>query len=66
MPDLAVTDFITAIALVLVLEGLSLAAFPGMLERALRQLAAMPPEALRWAGLLMAVLGVFLIYVIRG
>ncbi len=66
MPDLALTDFLTAIALVLVLEGLSLAAFPGMLYRALKQLEAMPREALRWAGLLMALLGVFLIYMLRG
>lgn len=66
MPDLAANDFLTAIALVLILEGLSLAAFPGALDRALEQLRAMPHEALRWAGLLMALLGVFFLYLLRG
>jgi hypothetical protein len=65
MPDLAVSDFLTAIALVLVLEGVSLAAFPGLLRRALEQIELMPAEALRMGGLLMALLGVFLLYLLR-
>lgn len=64
MPDLGLSDFLTAIALVLVLEGLSLAAFPGLLRRALLQLDQMPPEAMRWGGLLMALLGVFFLYLL--
>ncbi|RDD62535.1 DUF2065 domain-containing protein [Ferruginivarius sediminum] len=66
MPDLALNDFLTAIALVLVFEGLSLAAFPGALHRALEQLRALPNEALRWGGLLMALLGLFFLYLLRG
>jgi hypothetical protein len=65
MPDLAVSDFLTAIALVLVLEGVSLAAFPGLLRRALAQLDRMPGEAMRLGGLLMALLGVFFLYLLR-
>lgn len=66
MPDVAANDFLTAIALVLIFEGLSLAAFPGALDRALERLKAMPREALRWGGLLMALLGLFFLYLLRG
>jgi len=65
MPDLAVTDFATALALVLVLEGLSLAAFPTALYRALLHLAMLPQEVLRWGGVVMAALGLFVLYLIR-
>lgn len=66
MPDIAVLDFVTALALVLVLEGLSLAAFPNALYRALLHMAMLPREVLRWGGVVMAALGVFLIYLLRG
>ena len=65
MPDVAWIDLGTALALVLVLEGVSMAAVPGLLRRALEQMEALPPEALRWGGLLMALLGIFLLYVLR-
>ncbi len=66
MPDLAVYDFVTALALVLVFEGLSLAIMPGAVYRALSQLALLPREALRWMGTLMLFLGVVVIYFVRG
>jgi hypothetical protein len=66
MPDLAVHDFITALALVLVFEGLSLAIMPGAVYRALSQLALLPREALRWMGVLMLFMGVVVIYFVRG
>lgn len=66
MPDLAVIDFFTALALVLVFEGLSLAIMPGAVYRALSQLALLPREALRWMGVLMLFLGVVVIYFVRG
>jgi uncharacterized protein YjeT (DUF2065 family) len=65
MPDIAWIDFGTALALVLVLEGVSMAAFPGLLRRALEQMEQMPPDALRWGGLLMALIGIFVLYVLR-
>jgi hypothetical protein len=65
MPDLALTDFLTAIALVLVLEGVALAAVPALLRRALEHLDQMPPEAMRLGGLLMALSGVFFLYLLR-
>lgn len=66
MPDLAVQDFITALALVLVFEGLSLALMPGAVYRALSQLALLPREALRWMGALMLFMGVVIVYFVRG
>jgi hypothetical protein len=65
MPDIAWIDFWTALALVFVIEGVSMALFPGVLRRALEQLDQMPAEAMRWGGLLLALVGVFFLYVLR-
>jgi len=59
-------DFATALGLVLVFEGVALALLPGALRRALETLDAMPPEAMRWGGLLVALAGVFVLYLVRG
>lgn len=64
MTDLTWMDMATALALVLVLEGVSMAAFPGLLRHALQQMDQLPPEALRWGGLLMAVIGIFVLYML--
>lgn len=64
MPTLSSNDLLTAVALLLVLEGLSMAVFPAALRRALETLDALPREALRWTGLLVALLGVFLLYLL--
>lgn len=64
MLGIGVDDLLTALALVLVLEGLALAAFPGALSRALEHLEAMPREALRLTGLLLLLLGVFFLYLL--
>lgn len=61
-----VTDLLTALALVLVIEGVTLALFPGFLKRVLAQLELMPPEALRLGGLVAASLGVFVVWLLRG
>lgn len=66
MLNIAFNDFLTAIALVLVLEGLSLALMPGALYRALERLAMLPQEALRWMGALMLLIGVAIVYILRG
>ncbi|SDF90741.1 hypothetical protein SAMN05216241_103112 [Limimonas halophila] len=62
--DLA--DFVTALGLVLVFEGVALALLPSALRRALETLDAMPREAMRWGGLLVALAGVFVLYLVRG
>jgi uncharacterized protein len=60
------TDFLTALALVLVIEGLFLAIVPHRLRQILEMLEAVPPESLRIAGLVAAALGVFAVWLLRG
>lgn len=60
------SDFLTALALVFVIEGLVLALFPDRLRWLLDRLAEVPPEALRTAGLVSAALGLFVVWLIRG
>jgi uncharacterized protein len=60
------TDFLTALALVLVIEGLILAILPHRLRQIVAMLEAMPPETLRLGGLVAAALGVFFVWLLRG
>ena len=60
------SDFLTALALVFVIEGVVLALFPDRLCWLLDRLAEVPPEALRVAGLVSAGLGLFVVWLIRG
>ena len=60
------TDFLTALALVLVIEGLVLAAIPHRLRWLLEQLADVPPEALRIGGLVSVAIGLGAVWLIRG
>ena len=60
------TDFLTALALVLVIEGLFLAVFPTRLRQMVVMLADLPPEKLRVGGLIAATLGVFGVWLLRG
>ncbi len=53
-----------ALAMVLVLEGLFLAIAPGAPRRLLERLAEVPPEAMRWGGLLSAVVGLFVLWLL--
>ena len=59
-------DFLTAIALVLVIEGALWALFPNGMRRAVAVALAMEPSQLRSGGLAFAVLGVLLVWLIRG
>jgi uncharacterized protein len=58
-------DFGTALALVLVIEGLAWAAFPEAMKRMMAQLIVTPSEGLRVAGVLAAMLGLGGIWLIR-
>lgn len=60
------TDFLTALALVLVIEGLFLAAVPHRLRQILAMLETVPPESLRVGGLVAAAFGVFCVWLLRG
>ncbi len=59
------TDFFTALALVLVIEGLFLALFPNRLRQIVVMMEQMSPEALRLGGLTAVTLGVLLVWLLR-
>lgn len=55
-----------ALALILVIEGLLYAAIPEQMKALLDQMREMPASTLRQAGLVAAVLGIVLAYLVRG
>jgi uncharacterized protein len=59
-------DFLAALGLVFIIEGLVFAAFPQAARRAAVMMAQTPDEALRVAGLLSAVLGLVVVWLVRG
>ncbi|MFD1331671.1 DUF2065 domain-containing protein [Methylopila musalis] len=60
------TDFVAALGLVLVIEGVLFAALPGAAKRSCAHVLATPDGLLRGVGLAAAVLGVGVIWLIRG
>jgi|TARA_R110002072_G_scaffold193703_1_gene350868 hypothetical protein len=60
------TELLTAFALILVIEGLTLAISPQAPKRVLEFLARVAPETLRYLGLAAASLGVFFVWLLRG
>ncbi len=60
------TDLLTGLALLFVIEGLFLAIFPDRLRWLLERMAEVPPEVLRVGGLVSAAVGVFMIWLLRG
>ena len=59
-------EFIAAIGLVLVIEGLLFAAFPRAAKRLAASALESPERSLRIAGIASAVLGLLLIWFVRG
>jgi uncharacterized protein len=59
------TDFLTAIALVLVLEGTAYALFPGAIKRMMAAVIEQPERSMRSLGLISAGIGVVLVWLIR-
>lgn len=59
-------DLFTALALVLVIEGLFLALFPHRLRQISAMIESTPPESLRAGGLVAATVGVGLVWLLRG
>ncbi|QCK86053.1 DUF2065 domain-containing protein [Phreatobacter aquaticus] len=60
------TEFLTALGLVLVIEGLILAAFPARVREALEVMRITPDQQLRIVGLVSAVAGLAVIWWMRG
>lgn len=59
------TDLLTGLALVLVVEGILYALFPVVMRRAVAQALTLPEGQLRAAGLVAAVVGVGLVWLVR-
>jgi uncharacterized protein len=58
-------DLLTALALVLVIEGCLYAVFPEGMKRAAVRATALPPQMLRTVGLAAACIGVALVWLVR-
>ena len=59
-------DFLAAIGLVLVVEGLVYGGFPGLAKRLAGEVLSMPENALRIAGLAAIAIGVGIVWLVRG
>jgi uncharacterized protein YjeT (DUF2065 family) len=60
------TDFLAALGLVFVIEGLVFAAFPGLAKKAVAVMLETPEQGLRIVGLLSAIFGLAVIWLVRG
>jgi uncharacterized protein YjeT (DUF2065 family) len=60
------SDLITALALVLVIEGAVYALFPEAMKRLVLSIVDVAPANLRNAGLIAAVVGVAIVWLVRG
>lgn len=59
------SDLLTALALVLVIEGVAYALFPGAVRRMMAAVIDLPPAVLRGGGLIAATLGVLAVWMVR-
>ena len=59
-------DFIVAIGLVLALEGLVFAAFPRAAKQAMANVLETPDQMLRIVGIVCALIGILVIWIVRG
>jgi len=58
-------ELLTALALVMVLEGLWPFISPDGFRRAMLMMSQIDPQQLRWSGLISMVLGVFTLYLVH-
>ena len=60
------SDFLVALGLVFVIEGLIFAAFPGSAKQAMAAVLETPDNVLRIVGIVSAVVGLVLVWLVRG
>jgi hypothetical protein len=60
------SDFIVALGLFFALEGIVLAAFPGGAKRMMTAVLDTPDGPLRIAGIVSALVGLFIVWLVRG
>ncbi|MGE5545998.1 MAG: DUF2065 domain-containing protein [Solirubrobacterales bacterium] len=58
-------DFLTALSLAMVIEGVAYALFPAAMKRMMSAVVGMPPGLLRAMGLAAAVTGVVSVWMVR-
>ena len=61
-----IAELLTALALILVIEGVLYALFPDGMKRILAQVMTMQAASLRTTGLVSAFIGVVLVWLLRG
>lgn len=60
------SDFLAAVGLVFVIEGLIFAALPGPAKRAMMSVVETPEASLRLIGIGSAIAGVIVVWLVRG
>ncbi len=60
------TDLLTALALAMAIEGALYALFPGGMKKMMEHALAQPQSSLRTAGMTAAVIGVGIVWLVRG
>lgn len=60
------SDFFVAIGLAIAIEGILYALFPDGMKKMLLQVLAMPVSSVRTAGLTAAMIGVVIVWLVRG
>ncbi len=60
------SDFLAALGLVFVIEGLIFAAFPAQAKQAMQSVLETPEASLRVIGLGSALIGVIVVWLVRG
>jgi len=60
------SDFLVAIGLVFAIEGILFAAFPAITRRAMSHVVDTPDGTLRLVGVVSAIIGVVLVWLVRG
>lgn len=60
------TDFLAALGLVFAIEGLLFASIPNLAKEALRSASETPAERMRLIGIVSAIVGVGMVWMVRG
>ena len=60
------SDFVVALGLVLVIEGVLYGGLPGLAKRLASEVQSMPEQALRVGGVIAVVFGVLIVWLVRG
>ena len=60
------SDLVTALGLVLIIEGVALALMPDLLKRLVAEILSQPVQRLRVGGLVSAAIGLAVVWLVRG